>query len=401
MSFAFLHPEFFGWMVPPVGVLFYFWMTQEPLSAGQFSPAALQRLRAEANTLGLRERNALFLAAALLLVAAMAQPVLIEKDGPQNRPAVILAIEGGTPGKGEGEFEANKNIAVAALKGFEAVSLIAYDTQASRIAPLSSQKAILVSLTSDLRRESFTTASDRTAMLGALAASGELSAVDGVVIVAQSAPPGTIGGYPRPVEAVASLGDIAAASEKIGRWSTAHRLRPHVPLFYYPLALATVLIWIALSSMSRRQAVQVASLLAVAVWGGTEPAQAGMLDFRLLDQARSAYEAGQYAKSAALYARYQQTHDLPQVRYNRATALLKGGDASEALYWFSKVHSTDPVLMERARINAEIARQTVLAPSDTAKTATPALRPPATVPQERASTERTKPAGGTRRFAFP
>lgn len=355
MSFSFLHIEFFAWMVPPVGALFYFWLTQEPLVKGQFSTDALRRLRIEADTLGLRGRNTLFLIASLLLIAAMAQPVLIDTNKGDTQTAVIIAIEGGMEAKVA--FEAAKNVAIAALKEFDAVSLIAYDTQVSRIAPLTLQKGMLESLISGLTPEQFGSFANRQSMLSALVKSGELNGTDGVVIVSTSAPKGTIAGYSRPVEVIASAADIAAATERIGVWSRVHHPRPHTPLFYYPLALAMVLVWIALSSMSRRQSVPVASLLAAIVVGNADPAQAGMLDFRLLDQARNAFEAGSFDESAALYARYQQSHDLPQVRYNRATALLQGGRHKEALYWFSQVHSTDPLLMQRAKINRNIARK--------------------------------------------
>ena len=114
--------------------------------------------------------------------------------------------------------------------------------------------------------------------------------------------------------------------------------------------LAMVLIWIALSSMSRRISVSIV-FAAVMITTGESPSSAGLLDFRLLDNAVQAYENGEYRKSAELFGEYQHLHDSPQVRYNRANALYMSGHYQEAVYWYGQVFTNDVVLKERTRSN--------------------------------------------------
>ena len=75
---SFLHPEFLYYMLPPLFILFGLLLTQKEAQATFFSEEVINRLRVSANTLTLRARNALFMLIGILLVIALAGPVIKE-----------------------------------------------------------------------------------------------------------------------------------------------------------------------------------------------------------------------------------------------------------------------------------------------------------------------------------
>jgi len=353
MSFSFLHPEFFFWMLLPVGILFYFWQTQQPLDIRWFTPKVIERLRAREITMGLKGRNALFLAAALLLISAMAQPVAIQDTAPGSiRSNVLIAIDRSAPERTR--FEATKSIAaetIGALKG-ENVGIVAYDTALYRVAPLSRQFFLLTSLVQNLGYDvSFP--SDRSNALKTLQTSGSLQNIDAVLIVSAEASPEVLQKSPRLVAVIGSAEDIQPTVRALKVTIEHHRERWHIPLFFYPLGLAMLLILIALSSMSKRQTISLAA--GGLILCGYDPSlEAGILDFKVLNEAEAAYERGEYRHSESLFAQYQQTHDSPQIRYNRANALFRQGRFDEALYWYRQVHTSDAELTGRVRHNMAV-----------------------------------------------
>jgi Ca-activated chloride channel family protein len=78
MDMTFLHPEFIYLMLPLVLVLFYFLLTQKEPQAAFFSDEVLAKLRVQSNTLTLRARNGLFLLMFIMMILALAQPVIEE-----------------------------------------------------------------------------------------------------------------------------------------------------------------------------------------------------------------------------------------------------------------------------------------------------------------------------------
>lgn len=75
---SFLHPEFLYLMLPPVLLLFYFILTQKAPMEQLFDSAIYARLRVNEKRLTLRQRNVIYLLVFILLIVAMAQPVIEE-----------------------------------------------------------------------------------------------------------------------------------------------------------------------------------------------------------------------------------------------------------------------------------------------------------------------------------
>jgi Ca-activated chloride channel family protein len=76
---SFLHPEFLYYMLPPLFILFLLLLTQKEAQATFFSEEVMDKLRVSANTLTLKARNALFMLIGVLMIIALAGPVI--EDG--------------------------------------------------------------------------------------------------------------------------------------------------------------------------------------------------------------------------------------------------------------------------------------------------------------------------------
>ncbi len=335
---SFLHSEFLFWLLVPTLLLFYFWLTQKPLHHRWLSEAMLERLKAPENTMNLKGRNILFLIASVLLIVAMAQPVVMNSTPIRGGLLhIVMAIETGGDAK---IVEKNREMALQSLYTLlgEEVELIAYDQTLYTISPRSNDGGILAELIRNLKPSAQASSQERVrdTLLDYDA--------DMKIIVSSEAL------KQEGILSVSGADDIDKVHETLLDLREKHRLQAHIPLFYYPLGLAMVLMLVALASMSKRSSVSVASLVVMIMIDPTR-SEAGILDFQLLSEAKSAYEIGDYAKSERLYARYQMSHDSPEVRYNRANALYMSGRFEKAAYWYGHVYTTDTGLLEKTRHN--------------------------------------------------
>ena len=335
---SFLHSEFFIWLLPPTLALFYFWLTQKPLQHRWLSEAVVEKLRAPGTTMGLKVRNGLFFIAAILLISAMAQPVILNSIPIKGKKLHILLVID----RGEADAEKSRSLALSTLYTLvgEEIELAAFDNRLYRIAPRSNDGMILGELIRHL------SASSKLSNLAVIEEPLRQSSADMIVIVTSKTLENW--GY----FAVASPADVAKVHQRLLVLREKTVLQEHIPLFFYPLGTAMVLILIALSSMSKRRSVSVVTVMFLL---GSLPhkSEAGLFDFQLLREAKVAYENGEYEKSERLYARYQREHDSPQVRYNRANALYMSGHFERSRYWYERVYTSNPLLSERVRHNLE------------------------------------------------
>ncbi len=335
---SFLHPEFLFWLLPLTFFLFYFWLTQKPLQNRWLSEAVIEKLRAPETTMGLKGRNILFFLSTLLIILAMAQPVIIDSTPIEGKELhIIIAID-----LSDEHFDQTRSRALSTLYSVleENIELMAYDNKLYEIAPRSNDGGILGELIRHLA------ASDRVSDRDVLTEKLAQRKADMKILITS---------MPFKMEdmmLVASPSDVLVVHEKLLELRNNHRLQAHIPLFFYPLGLAMVLILFALSSMSKRQSVSVGTLL-LALNLSPLTSHAGILDFKELSEAKRAYESGEYQKAERLFARHQMKHDSPQVRYNRANALYMSGRHERAHYWYKRVHTTDPILQKRVRYNLE------------------------------------------------
>ncbi|WP_310439549.1 tetratricopeptide repeat protein [Sulfuricurvum sp.] len=335
---SFLHPEFLLWLLAPTLALFYFWLTQKPLRNRWLDEEVLLKLRAPETTMGLKPRNTLFLAAAILLIIAMAQPVIIDSTPIKGKQLhIIVAID-----LGEDNFEQTHAHALSTLYTLlgERIELIAFDDHLYRIVPRSNDGGILAELIKHLAP------SAKLSNKSILEEKLLQSQADLKIVVTSTALKS------ENFITVSSSADVVNVHEKLLHLRETNQKQVHIPLFFYPLGVAMLLILFALSSMSKRRSVSVSTLLLLFSLDPTS-GNAGLLDFRELSEAKATYARGEYEKSERLYTRYQLQHDSPEVRYNRANALYMSGRYERARYWYERVYTTDPILKERTRHNLQ------------------------------------------------
>jgi Ca-activated chloride channel family protein len=133
----------------------------------------------------------------------------------------------------------------------------------------------------------------------------------------------------------AMLREIEAKAKK--KEMKSEEIEKYIPLFYYPVGLALLLLLIATSSMSKRESVNLPSMFMLGVLLFTATgAKAGLLDFVELKDAKEAYKHKDYAKSAKYYDAYAKDTDSSEAYYNAANALYKQKKYKEALQNYKK-----------------------------------------------------------------
>jgi Ca-activated chloride channel family protein len=144
------------------------------------------------------------------------------------------------------------------------------------------------------------------------------------------------------IESVNANDDIKTMLREIEKHSEQKELKSQeiarfIPLFYYPVGLALLLLLIATSSMSKREKVQLPSaFLLVALAFHTPSLDAGLLDFVELEEAKKAYESGDFVKSAQMYGEYATSSTNGESFYNAGNAFYKEGKYKEAIASYEK-----------------------------------------------------------------
>jgi len=144
------------------------------------------------------------------------------------------------------------------------------------------------------------------------------------------------------IQSVNSNEDIETMIKEIQKHAQKKELKSQeiarfVPLFYYPLGLALFILLIATSSMSKREKINVPAIFVLLALGFTTPElKAGVFDFMKLEDAKKAYENGEYTKSEKLYSEYASSSENFQSYYNKGNALYKQGKYKEAVQSYEK-----------------------------------------------------------------
>ena len=122
----------------------------------------------------------------------------------------------------------------------------------------------------------------------------------------------------------------------------------YIPLFYYPLGLALLLLLIATSSISRRKKAEVVSMFLLALMFFHVPtAKAGVLDFVDLKDAKEAYKQQNYEQSAKYFDTYAKKSHSGAAYYNAGNAFYKQKKYKKALQNYEKATFSDKT--ERAK----------------------------------------------------
>jgi Ca-activated chloride channel family protein len=139
-----------------------------------------------------------------------------------------------------------------------------------------------------------------------------------------------------------SSSDIDTMLKEIKSISKAKELKSeeihkYIPLFYYPIAMALIILLIATSSMSKRVKMQLPSvfLLFTLMFASTD-AKADILDFIDIKEAKEAYEKQDYKKSANLYNNYAEQSKKGEGYFNAGNSFYKQKKYKEAIEAYEK-----------------------------------------------------------------
>ena len=408
---SFLHPEFLYYMLPPLFILFGLLLTQKEAQATFFSEEVINRLRVSANTLTLRARNALFMLIGILLVIALAGPVI--KEGKIEIKAksadIMIALDISDSMLAEDVYPNRLRLAKQKALDFlrlapnERIGVVAFAKNSYLVSPLSFDHDAVAFLLKNLDTSSITEqGTDLLSMLEVVDRSIKNESRRYILLLSDGGDEkdfsreiayakkhnitvfvlavGTKKGAPIKLpngEFIKQNGSIILTklNEKIAELATqtggvyiqsvnsnkdvktmlreieakakkkemkSEEIEKYIPLFYYPVGLALLLLLIATSSMSKREKVQVPSLFLLALVLFSAPvAKAGVLDFVDLHDAKNAYKQQNYEKSAEYFDAYAKKTGKSAAYYNAGNALYKQKKYKEALKQYEQAHFTD------------------------------------------------------------
>ncbi len=419
---TFLHPEFLYYMLPIVVILFTFLLTQKEPQATFFSNEVMQKLRVSANTLTLQARNALFFLIAVLMIIALAGPVI--KDGKVEVKAksadIMIALDISDSMLAQDVYPnrlklaKQKALELLRLAPNERIGVIAFAKNSYLVSPLSFDHEAVRFLLSNLDTNSITEqgtnlmsmlqvvdrsikndakkyllllsdggdsgdfskeiafAKERGIVVFVLGVgttqgapikmnNGEFIKQNGKIIISKlnekiaDLATQTGGVY---IQNVNSNRDIKRMLSEIENHSKKKELKSqeiekYIPLFYYPLGLALLLLLIATSSMSKRIKVELpAAFIAMLILFHSSSSNAAVLDFMDIREAKQAYEQKQYKKAAEMYEHHAKRADSASAYYNAANAMYKLGKYKEAAKLYEKTFFTKP--QEKAKKQANL-----------------------------------------------
>lgn len=405
---TFLHPEFLYYMLLPLVILFAFLLTQKEAELYFFSKEVASKLKVSSNTLTQRARNALYFVIGVLLIIALAKPVI--KEGSINVSAksadifIALDISNSMLAKDiyPNRLEAAKLKALTLIDKLESqrVGVLAFAQDAYLLSPLSFDKESVAFLLKSLNTDSITqkgssfmpllealSKSDKNAKyLLILSDGGDIedfsleiafakehnikifslavattkgSPIElqegsfikdkGEIVVSKlneniaSLATKTGGVY---VQGSSSMGDVDVMIKELQSIIQKEHLESRVvqnytPIFYYPIALALLLLLFATSSIKYSFDKNISPLLLLCLISSYT--YAGVFDFMDLKEAKKAYEAGEYERASKLYVEYAQKNQNTQAYYNGANSLYKEQKYKEAQELYQKAKFDDKI----------------------------------------------------------
>jgi len=403
---SFLNPEALYFLLPPLFILFGLLLTQKEVQGHFFSDEVMNKLRVSANTLTIKARNALFLLIGVLIVIALANPVI--KDGTiiikAKSADIMIALDISDSMLAEDVYpnrlKLAKQKAMELLKTApdERIGVIAFAKNSYLVSPMSFDHSAVGFLLRQLNTDSITEkgtdflsllnvversikkeskkyllilsdggdssdfsdeiafAKDNNIVVFVLGIGTEKGApikkkdgsfikYDGEIIVSKlnenisKFATSTGGVY---IQSVKSNADIKAMLSEIESKSEQRELKSEevqkfIPLFYYLVGLALLLLLIATSSIPKRVDSHMPSVFILFALLFINPhAKAGLLDFVELKEAKKAYESGDFEKSAKLYSKYAEISKKGESYFNEGNSLYKQGKFDEAIKTYQK-----------------------------------------------------------------
>jgi len=408
---SFNNPEFLYYMLRPLLILFGFLLTQKDAQMTFFSNEVIKKLRVSSKTLSLKVRNVLFMLIGILIIIALADPVI--KEGKIEIKAkssdIMLALDISDSMLAQDVYPSRLKLAKEKALEFlrlapnERIGVVAFAKNSYLVSPLSFDHdavsfllskldttsiteqgtdflSILEVANKSIKKDSkkylllLTDGGDKKDFSGEIAYAkkhkitvfilaiattkgapiklkdGDFIKQNGSIILTKlnenisNFATKTGGVYIQGVnsnkDVKAMLREIKAKAEQKDLKSK--EIEKYIPLFYFPVGLALLLLLIATSSMSKREKVHLPSLLLFSLLVvHPTPAKAGLLDFVDLKDAHNAYEKKDYKSATRYYDKYAKKYDKGEAYYNAGNALYKQKKYKEAIKNYDKAKFSD------------------------------------------------------------
>lgn len=403
---TFLNPEFLYYMLLPLVILFAFLLTQKEAELYFFSKEVASKLKVSSNTLTQKARNALYFVIGVLLIIALAKPVI--KEGSINVNAksadifIALDISNSMLAKDiyPNRLEAAKLKALTLIDKLEGerVGVLAFAQDAYLLSPPSFDRDSVAFLLKSLNTDSITQkgssimpllealnqndknikyllivsdggdiedfsneiafAKEHNVKICVLAVAttkgspielkdGSFIKDKGEIVVSKlneniaSLAIKTGGVY---VEGSSAMGDVDVMLKELQSIVQKEHLenravQNYTPLFYYPIALALLLLLFATSSIKYSFDKNISLLLLLFLMNSYT--YAGVFDFMDVKEAKKAYEAGEYERASKLYGEYAQKNQNSEAYYNSANSLYKEQKYKEAQELYQRAKFDD------------------------------------------------------------
>lgn len=410
---SFLHPEILYYLLPPFLILFALLLTQKETQEHYFSDEVMKKLRVGTDTFTLRTRNFYFLLIGILIIIALAGPIIKEgKVEVKSKSAdIMIALDISDSMLAEDVYPNRLRLAkqkamdLLKLAPNERIGVVAFAKNSYLVSPMSFDHNAVSFLLRQLSTDSITEkGTDFLSLLNVVnktiktknkkyllilsdggdkdTFSKEIAYAKEKDIIVFILGIGTNKGAPVKkddgsfikhkgdiiisklneniskfatssggvyIQSVKSDSDIKAMLQEIDSISEQKELKSEtidkfIPLFYYPIALALLLLLIATSSVYKKT--QVSSPLMVLLLALTmmpNVSKAGLLDFMELKKAKEAYEVGDYNSSEHIFSKFAQEMQNSQSLYNAANALYKQEKYDEAIKTYEKSYFDDNI----------------------------------------------------------
>ena len=360
----FLHPEFLYFMLPILLGLFFLLMTQKERVFDHFSNQAIEKLIVESESFSLRVRNLFFLLMFMMMVFALAAPV-IEKGHARlaDTDRFILVLEGSVDD--EATFKkmqayAQKiiailqNVKIGIVLDAEQPYLIAAMTEdthylSDAIAALSFEHkhfehdmsilfADINNLVAPVKDIHMIILSDQNLAIKIEKLLAKQT--DEQISVSLLDLKGSLKEY----QHLNHYSDLANLSDDLKQYAY-NREEIRTPIYFhlFPffIGFSMFFLLIATSSFSRGEKYYIPLLMALMFGGTTGDLHAEILDTTTLQQAKKLYVSKRYQESARLYYRYGVQHTQKEAIYNVASAYYKAGAYKSALDFYESIYFSD------------------------------------------------------------
>ncbi|WP_353661965.1 VWA domain-containing protein [Hydrogenimonas sp. SS33] len=408
----FIYPEFIYLMLVPAMGLIYLIATNKDAVERVFDAEVLDRLRIEGDALGKTGHNALVFVAFFFMVLALAQPVIdkgVEQvKVPGGDLAVALDLSRSMEAKDRYPdrltFAKEKLTEILPALPSNRIGIIGFTRASFIIAPLSEDREALRFLLERLPKEATSLqgtdlkaalegaaellekSRDRTVLLvtdggeerdvralADFAKKHRLRIVVWMTATKEGAPvPGVQGRKPVISRANGALKYLAGATgglyvpatlsqadeasivhflkEKMRHTGEYEKVVHHrIQLFYYPLAIALLILPFALYSFGGRSRIVGLLLLFALACSSSIPLEAGVLDFVTIDRGTKAYKRGDYRQSTDAFEKVAITTDRPEAWFDLGNSYYRSGRYKMACDAYGRV-VTDKLWLERAKL---------------------------------------------------